>query len=82
MANNPERTRTLFNDRARDEPIPRAALPVVLVAIGQPHELDAPFEVIAYQKRYDFDCAPEDRIAWVELERWLTSARPGRTPIQ
>ena len=77
-----ERTRVLFNDLAGGKPIPRAALPAILAAIDQPHELDEAFEVIAYQKRHDFDRAPEDQIAWVEPERWLTSARPGHAEIQ
>lgn len=58
--------------------IAEADLPTLLEAIGQPQELRDARDVLDYVKRVEFDVAPEGRISWNELEKWLTSARPTR----
>lgn len=55
-----------------------ADLPAILAAIGQPQELRDARDVLGYVKRVEFDVAPEGRISWNELEKWITSARPTR----
>ncbi len=56
-------------------PIPRAAPPTLLAAIGQPHDPDEAFAVLAYHKRHEFDCMPEDPITSRRAQSMLT--RPG-----
>jgi hypothetical protein len=60
--------------------VPLARLSELLSAIGHPEELEDAKQVIDYVKRFYFDCAPAGELSWIEVERFLNSARPTRNP--
>ncbi len=69
--------RSVFEELADEQrTIADADLLSILDAIGQPQELRDARDVLGYVKRVELEVAPEGRISWNELEKWLTSARP------